>query len=235
MTESRIEAIKRRIRAVEMLRILAEEMGSGKLADLLGLPTPVVSRYVNGHVLPKEERVDQITKLFEDMIREAIASNISRRGGVLDVTPLLSNVRLLRAIAMCVAQELSGEVEKVLTKEVDGIPLAVLVSDELGASLVVAKRRKEPGVEKFYEVRQMYESGIYSYIYVPKHLLGKGDRVLIVDDIVRSGSTVKALVEVVKKARGRVIGVYSVASVGEAMERLAEEFSFPVRSFVRMI
>ncbi len=235
MTESRIESIKRRVRAVEMLRILAEEFGSGRIAELLGLPAPAVSRYVNGHVLPKEDRVDQITRLFEARMREAIVSNMRRRGGVLDVTPLLSNVRLLRSIAMCIAQELPSEIERVLTKEVDGIPLAALVSDELGASLVVAKRRKEPGVERFYEVRQTYESGIYSYIYVPKHLLGRGDRVLIVDDIVRSGSTVRALIEVVKKARGRVVGVYSVASLGGTMEQLAEAFRFPVRSFVRFV
>ncbi|MBO7516447.1 MAG: adenine phosphoribosyltransferase, partial [Spirochaetia bacterium] len=47
----------------------------------------------------------------------------------------------------------------------------------------------------------------------------KGKRVLIIDDVISTGSSLKAMEELVKKAGGRIVGKMAVLAEGDAMER----------------
>ncbi len=63
-------------------------------------------------------------------------------------------------------------------------------------------------------------------LYVPKTALKKKDSVLIIDDVVRSGETIKALVELVRNQRADIAGVYILVAVGDEWKRdLAEIIS----------
>ena len=52
-------------------------------------------------------------------------------------------------------------------------------------------------------------------LYLPKDALKRRDSVLIVDDMIKSGETQAALVNLAKKARAEVSGVYSLIAVGD--------------------
>ena len=47
----------------------------------------------------------------------------------------------------------------------------------------------------------------------------KGKKVLIVDDVISTGSSLKAMEELVKKAGGNIVGKMAVLAEGDAMER----------------
>ena len=47
----------------------------------------------------------------------------------------------------------------------------------------------------------------------------KGKRVLIVDDVISTGSSLKAMEELVKKAGGNIVGKMAVLAEGDAMDR----------------
>ncbi len=228
--------LKKRIWAIEALKVMVSIYSHKEIAKMFNISKPVLSRYVNGHVLPKPERAEEILRLFrEKYLREAVRRKVKVSNGVIDVMELLSNVRLLNHIALDVAYSFDYiEVNRILTKEVDGVPLAVLVSNALGADLIVAKGRKEPGIEKFYEIRQTYSSGIYRYIYIPRKLLKPRDKVLIIDDVARSGSTIMALVDAVRMAKAKPIGVYVIVSLNDVVEKLSSVYKFPIKSLIKI-
>jgi len=55
-------------------------------------------------------------------------------------------------------------------------------------------------------------------LYVPKDAFKRRDSVLVVDDMIKTGETQAALINLVKKARAEVSGVYSLIAVGESWQ-----------------
>jgi len=111
-------------------------------------------------------------------------------------------------------------VTKVLTAAVDGIPLGTMVANSLGVNLVIAKWNKEVGVPSFLEETYVLkDSGVTMTLYVPKDALKKRDSILIVDDMIKTGETQVALVNLVKKAKADIAGLYSIIAVGEEWQK----------------
>ena len=91
-----------------------------------------------------------------------------------------------------------------------------LVANSLGVDLLIAKRNKEVGVPAFLEETYVLrDSGVTMTLYIPKDAFKKRDSVLIVDDMIKTGETQAALVNLVKKAKAEVSGFYSLIAVGE--------------------
>ncbi|RLF22608.1 MAG: adenine phosphoribosyltransferase [Thermoprotei archaeon] len=235
MMLSKYDELKFRLRAIEVLRTLKEVYSYEELSGDLRLSPQALSRYVSGKVIPSLDRCREILELMSKRLGNIILEYINVRENVVDVTSLLSNPRLLRAVAKVAATYFIDKgVTKVLTKEVNGIPIATLIADEIGALLVVARERKEVGVDKFIEVKHVYPSGTYTYIYVPKYLLKKGDRVLIADDLIRSGSTVRALANVCRLAECEIIGVFAIIGKHDGIRALESELKVPVIVIVKL-
>lgn len=231
----KLEEVKLRLRAVECLRTLKGVYTYKFLSRITGLSASVLSRYVRGHVLPSLDRSKAlIAALKKSYLVEAIRRKVSVANGVLDVSELLSDPTLLGLVAKVAVSEFSfaSSISVVLTKETDGVPLATLVASELGARLAIAKKGRELGVQGFLEAKQVFPSGVYTYIYLPRSGLKRRDRVLIVDDIIRSGSTVSALAELCTKARATVVGAFAIFSLGRPLSELTERFNFPVKVLV---
>ncbi len=112
-------------------------------------------------------------------------------------------------------------VTKVLTAATDGIPLATMVANALGVNLIVAKRNKEVGVKAFLDETFILgkDSGVTVTLYIPKEIIKKRDSVLIVDDMIKSGETQEALVNLVKKAKAEVSGVFSLIAIGDTWKK----------------
>jgi adenine phosphoribosyltransferase len=90
----------------------------------------------------------------------------------------------------------------------------------LGVNLVIAKWNKEVGVPAFLEETYVLKgSGVTMTLYVPKDALKKRDSVLIVDDMIKTGETQAAMVNLVKKAKAEISGIYSLVAVGEEWQK----------------
>jgi len=97
------------------------------------------------------------------------------------------------------------------------------------------QKRREVGVEKFYEVNYVPSaSGSVMTLYLPQWALKKGEKVLIVDDVIRSGETQKALLEMCKQAGAVPVGMFFLISVGNVVDTLKKDYNIPIESLVRL-
>ena len=236
---SRVADVKTRISSVELLATLKKSYSYRELSAVLGLSAPILSRYVRGHVLPSAARSEKFIATFrEKLLRKMIMDDVRvSQDGSYDLSSVVSNVGLLRQIAKVVYSEFSVvPVDRVVTMEVDGIPLAAEVAGEFNVSLSVVRTEKELGVEEFIEQKAVYSPSTVKYLYLPKMAIKKGERLLLVDDIVRSGTTIEALTRIAERTRAKIVGVFAIASVDQSMARLKSRLGLtcPIESLVTL-
>ncbi|WP_297500447.1 phosphoribosyltransferase family protein [Thermococcus sp.] len=236
---SQLKSVQEKLRLIGVLRLLKKSYTYDELSRITGLPITVLNRYVRGKVLPSAERTRELLNLLlpyiniEEEVRKRIKFD---ERGFFDNMPVLSDTALMSLLAEEVAGKyLDRDVDKVLTAETDGIVLGTHIARELGVDIVYAKKKKEVGVEKFYEASYIPSaSGSVMTLYLPYWALKKGERVLIVDDVIRSGETQKALVELTRQAGARPVGMFFLISVGEILGHIKKEYDFPVESLIRL-
>jgi purine operon repressor len=221
------EDLKLRLMTIELLRTAKykRNITYRELASKTGLPVTVLSRYAKGHVLPNTARAKQLwrvlTKLvgLEPELRNRIRFD---EEGYFDNTEIIGDFNILQQAANHALANFAGKrVTKVLTAAVDGIPLATMVANALGVNLVLAKRGKEVGVKAFLEETYVLgrDSGVTMTLYIPKEIIKKRDSVLIVDDMIKTGETQAALVNLVRKAKAEISGIFSLIAVGEEWKK----------------
>ena len=215
--------MKTRISSVELLATLKKSYSYRELSSILGLSAPILSRYVRGHVLPSASRSEKFIATFRERLLRKIVTDQVRitADGSYDISGVTSNVGLLRQVAKVVYSEFSlVPVDKVLTMEVDGIPLAVEVAGEFNVNLAVARAEKDLGVEEFFEQKVVYSPSSVKYLYLPKNAIKKGEHILVVDDMVRSGTTIEALARLAERARAKIVGIFMIASLDQSVQKL---------------
>ncbi len=218
------EDLKLRLMTIELLRTAKKQYTYRELSSKTSLPVTVLSRYAKGHVLPNTERARLLWRTLSKMVglhvelRRRIVFN---KDGYFDNTNIIGDFNLLRQAAHHALATFAGKrVTRVLTAAVDGIPLATMVANSLGVNLVIAKRNKEVGVPAFLEETYVLrDSGITMTLYLPKDTVKRRDSILIVDDMIKTGETQAALVNLVHKARAEISGVYALIAVGNEWQR----------------
>lgn len=221
------EDLKLRLMTIELLRTAKykRNITYRELASKTGLPVTVLSRYAKGHVLPNTARAKQLWRVLTKLVglEPELRSRIKfDEEGYFDNTEIIGDFNILQQAANHALANFAGKrVTKVLTAAVDGIPLATMVSNALGVNLVIAKRGKEVGVKAFLEETYVLgrDSGVTMTLYIPKDIIKKRDSVLIVDDMIKTGETQVALVNLVRKAKAEISGVFSLVAVGEEWKK----------------
>jgi len=123
-----------------------------------------------------------------------------------DITPVLANDNAFSTIIDLIVVHFGrGNVDKVVGIEARGFIIASPVAYHCGAGFVpVRKKDKLP-----YET----EAAEYSLEYgtatleIHKDAVRAGERVLIVDDVLATGGTARATVDLVERIGGKVIGL----------------------------
>ncbi|GBC70876.1 Pur operon repressor [Candidatus Calditenuaceae archaeon HR02] len=222
---TKISDLYLRLSAVEVLAYLRERYGYKSLSEMLGLQISILSRYINGHVLPNTARAEKIVRLFnESLLSEIVKKRLTRtEDGFYDLSAIVADVGLLRLIAKVVSAEFNVfSINKLLTVATDGIPLAVQVATELRADLIIAKKRKDLNVKSYLEEPIKRTPALVEYLYLPRQALKKSDVVLIVDDVARSGETIHGMIRMVNRAGARLAGVFTIVMLEEVREKIKQ-------------
>jgi len=223
------DELKFRLMTIELLRTAKykRNITYRELSSKTGLPVTVLSRYAKGHVLPNTSRAKQLWNVLTKIV--GLKSELRRRirfndDGYFDNTEIIGDSNILKQAANHALANFAGKrVTKVLTAAVDGIPLATMVATALGVNLVIAKRNKEIGVKAFLEeTYALRDSGVTMTLYIPKDTIKRRDSVLIVDDMIKTGDTQAALVNLLRKAKGEISGIFSLIAVGEKWKKKLE-------------
>lgn len=107
-------------------------------------------------------------------------------------------------------------VNKVLTIEASGIAIGAMVALEFGCPLVFAKKSKSKNIagDVYITPVESYTHGTTYDVMVSKKFLGKGDRVLIVDDFLAVGNALNGLIRIVKESGAELVGCGAVIEKG---------------------
>ncbi|RDZ65908.1 adenine phosphoribosyltransferase [Haloferax sp. Atlit-12N] len=225
---NRAEKAALQLQAVSVLRMLKETRTYDELAELTDLPAGDLNRYVNGHVLPGVERAREVV---EGVGRDALADELEARvrfddEGYVDNSGVVFDQSFLDLVAPVAANTLDLErPDVILTAATDGITLGAAMASYFGARLAYAKKSKETAVEDFIESRQRLASGIELTYYLPASAIDDGERVLVVDDLIRSGETQELLLDIALQADANIAGVFALIAVGDEGTNRARELT----------
>jgi adenine phosphoribosyltransferase len=140
-----------------------------------------------------------------------------------DVTTLLGNAEGFRAtIQRMAAPYAAAGVEAVAGIEARGFILGGAIADKLGCGFVPFRKK---GKLPWRTVGQEYtlEYGV-DIIEMHEDAIAPGARILIVDDLIATGGTAEAVVKLVRRSRGQVVGATFIVDLPElgGMARLAD-------------
>ena len=214
---SQYRRLMRRLYAVRLLRLAKKRMKYQDLENLLGIDSTLLARYVSGKVIPGPEQTEKILSGLQHVlsIEDIIRAHIESMRGYIDLAPILSDIDMLNALAFELSSRYEGDnISKVLVPETSGIGLASLIASILNADLAVARRRKENPLAEYVEEHLVVPPNIKRTFYLRRNLLEEGDRVLIVDDIVHTGFTLRIMRSLIEKSKAALIGIASIVVVG---------------------
>lgn len=108
------------------------------------------------------------------------------------------------------------EINKILTIEASGIGIACVVAQSFGVPVVFAKKTKTKNIAGDVYTSQV-ESFTHGRVYdiiVSKEFLGKGDKVLLIDDFLANGKALEGLAQLVEDSGAELMGAGIVIEKG---------------------
>lgn len=178
---------------------------------------------------------EQARKVIGDLCHELSDPRRLVTGGYIYMTdiifsPLWSS-RLGQVFALLFSRAAAGrpapsaEADYVVTVETKGIPLALMTARCLGLPLVVARR--DLRVTEGSSVTMNYVSGSTGHIQtmsLPRRALPQGAKVLVVDDFMKAGSTVRGLRDLMAEFGARVQSVGILTATAVPSEKVIDNY-----------
>jgi adenine phosphoribosyltransferase len=147
-----------------------------------------------------------------------------------DITTLLADPKLFRSTVDAFAQQYAGEhIDVVVGMESRGFLFGAPLAMELSAGFAPARK---PGKLPYDKIAVSYDLE-YGSATLELHTdaIEKGDKVLIVDDLLATGGTAAATIELVEKLGGTVVACCFVVELG-FLDGRAALGDVPVHSLV---
>ena len=135
-----------------------------------------------------------------------------------DVTTLLKDKCGFKQAIQCLAARFrSAGIDKIVCIEARGFILGGALAYELGSGVVVIRK---PGKLPSETVSQTYQLEYGTdRIEIHKDALDKGDRVLLVDDLLATGGTARAAADLVERLDGTIVGCAFLVELGDLKGR----------------
>ena len=149
-------------------------------------------------------------QILYDRIRK---DGIVRAGNVLKVDRFLNHqmdIHLFQEIGKEFKRRFEGEeINKILTIEASGIGIACIVAEYFDVPVVFAKKTKTKNIagEVYTTKVESFTHGTVYDIIVSKEFLGKGDKVLVIDDFLANGCALQGLISIITEAGATVEGI----------------------------
>lgn len=178
-----------------------------------------------------------------DRFYELHVAGITRQLPVLNVTDklaiagfiMLGDEELTLACAKALAKKVPPETDVILTAETKGIPLAADLARALNMKRYVVARKS---IKAYMENPVWVDDVSITTKGVQKLCLDgvdverlRGKNVLLLDDVISTGGSMRALNELTEKAGGKVCGEACVLAEGKAAERKDIIFLEPLPLF----
>lgn len=143
-----------------------------------------------------------------------------KAGNVLKVDSFLNHqmdIKLFEAIGREFKRRFADvEVNKILTIEASGIGIACVAAQSFQVPVVFAKKTETKNIagEVYTTKVESFTHGRIYDIIVSKEFLGKGDKVLLIDDFLANGKALEGLAQIVKDSGAELVGAGIVIEKG---------------------
>ena len=155
------------------------------------------------------------------LLKERILKDgVVKPGNILKVDSFLNHqmdIRLFREIGKEFKRRFEGtEINKILTIEASGIGIACVVAQQFHVPVVFAKKTQTKNIagDVYTSKVESYTHGRVYDIIVSKEFLGKGDKVLLIDDFLANGKALEGLAAVVEESGAELVGAGIVIEKG---------------------
>ncbi len=130
-----------------------------------------------------------------------------------DITPLLKdNISFHKAVEQLADHYRDKKIDAIVSNEARGFIIGAALAYELGVGFIpVRKKGKLPYKCVNLTYNKEYECDT---IEIHQDAIEKGENILIIDDLLATGGTVKANIELVEKLGGRVVGLGFLIELG---------------------
>ncbi len=150
---------------------------------------------------------------MEALKKRILAEGRNLGGGILKIDSII-NHQIYPDLMMEMGQEMAArfkdvKVDRILTAEISGIAPAVMTGLALGVPIVYARKTKPITMfgPVFLETAPSHTKGSEVNLLVAAEFMPANQNVLIVDDFLATGKTLRALARIVEGAQSRVVGV----------------------------
>ena len=156
-------------------------------------------------------------QLLKDRIRK---DGKIKEGNVLKVDSFLNHqmdVKLFQEIGKEFKRRFEGEeITKILTIEASVIGIACVAAEVFDVPVVFAKKTQTKNIagDVYTTKVESFTHGRVYDIIVSREFLGKGDKVLLIDDFLANGKALEGLAELVKKSGAELVGAGVVIEKG---------------------
>jgi adenine phosphoribosyltransferase len=149
-----------------------------------------------------------------------------------DITPILKDKALFNEIIKGLADHYKGKkIDVVVSNEARGFIIGAPLAYELGAGFVpIRKEGKLPSKCVSLTYKKEYECDT---IEIHEDAVQKGQKVLLVDDLLATGGTVKANIELIEKLGGEIVGIGFLIELGYLDGRKALGDKYDVFSLIQ--
>jgi len=123
-----------------------------------------------------------------------------------DIAPILKDKDCFKQTIQQLANHYRGKkIDVVVSNEARGFIVGAALAYELGAGFVpIRKKGKLPFKCIDLTYQKEYESDT---IQIQQDAIDKGQNVLIIDDLLATGGTIKANIELIEKLGGKIVGL----------------------------
>jgi len=118
----------------------------------------------------------------------------------------------------------------IVAPEAMAIPLAVPLSLELGIPYTVVRKRRY-GLPGELEIRQ---STGYSQKEMFINDIRRGDRVVVIDDVMSTGGTIKAVIQGLREIGAEIVDVIVVVEKGNKKEEIEKKLGIRIKTLVKV-
>lgn len=148
-----------------------------------------------------------------------------------DITPLLKDKQAFRESIKRIADHYRDRsIDVVVSSEARGFILGAPIAYELGVGFVpIRKKGRLPSKTMRLTYKKEYESDT---IEVHEDSIERGQNVLLIDDLLATGGTIKANAELVEKLGGKVVGLGFLIELGYLHGRETLEGKYKVFSLM---
>ncbi len=134
---------------------------------------------------------------------------------------ILGDTEIVKAVAPKISEMIPKEAEVILHPEGKAIPLAYEVSAITGLPYVVPRKdKKQWMLDPISADVKSITTGKSQMYWLDKRDLKKlqGKKIVIVDDVISTGSTINAMEDLVRKVNGEIIAKIAIFTEGDERE-----------------